>query len=781
MRILALVLAFGLATLLGCSTPSRGPTEMASAELGPATFVGLENCVDCHEAATEAWRGSHHDLAMQPANESTVVADFDDATFTYAGVTSTFYRQGDEFWVRTDGPDGELTDYPIPYTFGIYPLQQFLIEFPGGRLQALNICWDTRSAEEGGQRWFHLYPEGGETGTVLHDDVLHWTGIYQNWNFMCAECHSTNVERGYDVTTDSYDTTWSEIDVSCEACHGPGSTHVTWAKEKEAAEEAGREYRGDPDMGLAVRLKDQNPAEWVFQGPKPHAARTVARTSRMEVESCGRCHARRGTIQDDYHHGHLLSDEYRVSLLEPELYYADGHILDEVYVYGSFLQSKMFAAGVTCSDCHEPHSNKLRGDGNAVCAQCHLASTYETPTHHHHTAGKPGAQCVDCHMTAKTYMVVDPRRDHSFRVPRPDVAATIDAPDACTGCHDDRDAAWAADVVKGWYPDGLSGTPHYGEAIAAARRWDRDWLPGMLGILADHNQPAIVRATAVRLLGRQPNADAIGALRTAFDDEPLVQLAAADALAAMPERQRLELGVPLLEHPLLAVRIAAARQLAALRAQLPQSRRAALDAALTEYREVQAFNQDRPEGWLNLAGLEIELGKTETAEAMLETVIERFPWFVSSYVTLADLYRRTGRDGEAVPLVEDATAANPDDPAGWFALGLARVRTGQGDDAIANFRQAVELAPDEPYYRYVLGVALNSTGSPGQAIGLLGEAYEQFPGYRDITFALATMNRDAGNIDAALGYARRLLEITGPDPNVLNLVNQLEAARNDAG
>lgn len=745
--------AISVVALAACEKPATESDAQAIAA-GPATasYIGGSECAVCHADALKAWTGSHHDLAMQAAAETTVLGDFGNESFEHDGTTSEFLLRDGEYRVKTLVGRGETAELAVTHAFGIEPLQQYLVERPRGHYQTLTMAWDTRPASEGGQRWFDLHPDED----IPPADPLHWTGLFQSWNTSCAGCHSTNLEKNYEPQSDSFNTTYSSIDVDCEACHGPGSLHA------------------DDPANWPMKLASEPEAEWVFEPGSSIAKRVPERTQHEQVETCAQCHSRRSQLVDRFEPGTPLMHGFRPELLEEGLYYADGQILDEVFVYGSFVQSKMFAAGVTCTDCHEPHSNRLRADGNAVCAQCHLASTYETPEHHRHEAGGPGAQCVDCHMPAKTYMVVDPRRDHSFRVPRPDIAATIDAPDACSGCHDDRDAAWAAAIVKEWHPDGRSGTPHYGEAIAAARNWQRDWPTELLGVVGDMQQPAIVRATAVRLLSRQPNAEAIDALRAAFDDDPLVQLAAVDTLAAMPEQQRLELGLPLLSHPLLAVRVAAARQLAAAGAQLPQSRRTALDAALAEYREVQAFHKDRPEGWVNLAGLDIELGETGRAEAALETAIERFPWFTPGYVALADLYRRSGRDSAAMPLLEKAVDANPEDPAGWLALGLARIRAGTSEDAIASFRKAVELAPGEPYYRYVLGVALNST-APGQAIDYLAGAYESFPGYRDIPFALATMNRDAGDTDAALEYARQLLEITGPVPGVLGLVNQLEA------
>src|SRR5271157_5451924 len=223
------------------------PVPIAAGADQPATFVGAQACADCHTVQFDAWKGSHHALAMQKATEATVLGDFADAKLEHFGATTSFFRNGDKFMVRTDGPDGALHDYPIAYTFGVYPLQQYLIEFPDGRLQALGVAWDSRPKANGGQRWFHLYPNE----PIPHDDILHW-------NFMCAECHSTDVHKNYDAKTDTFATTFAEISVGCETCHGAGSDHVAWAKAHahwSAADDK-------DDMGLLVRFDERKDAGW---------------------------------------------------------------------------------------------------------------------------------------------------------------------------------------------------------------------------------------------------------------------------------------------------------------------------------------------------------------------------------------------------------------------------------------------------------------------------------------------------------------------------------------
>lgn len=756
MRHSIIVLCLGITSLAGCEPSGQAPlADAAVADAAVAEFIGGQACATCHADEYERWTGSHHDLAMQVADETTVLADFEAARFTYNGITSEFFRRGDSFFVRTDDADGDLAEFEVTHAFGVDPLQQYLVALPGGRFQILTTAWDTRPANQGGQRWFHLYPDEA----IDSEDPLHWTGIFQSWNSTCAGCHSTNLKKNYSVSEHSFATTWSSIDVDCEACHGPGSLH---AADPEGAELV---LGGDPDT------------RWLLTPGASNAVRSGSGKRPHEIETCAQCHARRGQLFDEYKAGSPLLDAFRPALLQPGLYHPDGQILDEVYVYGSFLQSRMHQAGVSCSDCHDAHSGELRHDGDAVCAQCHLPATYEVAEHHHHEPGQAGSACVDCHMPARNYMVVDPRRDHSFRVPRPDLSAELDTPNACNACHEDRDSSWAADIVKGWFPDGRSGTPHYGEALAAGSNWARDRGPRLLALVADVDEPPIVRATAISMLAEQIDEAAFTAVSQALNsDSPLMQLAAVEAHSNVPSSVRASALLPFLDHPLRALRLAAARQLVSARAELRQAQSARLDEVLDEYRQSQGFNSDRAEGFLNIAGLQIELGDTVAAETSLQTAIERAPWFAGAYVNLADLYRQTGREALALDVLARATEQAPEDPAAHFALGLTRVRTGESDEALVAFRRAVELAPTEPYYQYIYGVALNSAAGTGQALEALRDAHERFPGYRDITFALATMNRDAGNTGEALRYARELLEVSPGNSAALALIGELETS-----
>lgn len=735
-----------------------------SREETPATFVGSASCRDCHELETELWTGSHHDLAMDVANETTVLADFDGTSLEHLGETFRFRRDGGRFLVDTAGADGEPATFEVSHVFGVDPLQQYLITFPDGRLQALAAAWDTRPADEGGQRWFHLYQDE----PIPPGDALHWTGPAQNWNYMCADCHSTWLERRYDAQTDTFDTRFAEIDVGCEACHGPGSRHVAWAENPRG---------GDPAKGLTHLLGDQSDGKWEIDPETGNARRTAPRVDRVQEETCARCHSRRGVVHEAPAQGQPLLDDFRLSLLEEGLYHADGQILDEVYVYGSFLQSKMYGEGVACSDCHEPHSQELLYPGNELCARCHVPDKYDVFEHHRHPGDGPGTQCVDCHMPERTYMVVDPRRDHSLRVPRPDLTVTVGTPNACNDCHEDRDAKWAADLVREWFPEGRSGTPHWAHSFAAVREGRPEAMFGLAQLALDRTQPGIVRATAMSELGRRVDESGLQLIQSLVaDEDPLVRAAAVGALESLPPVKRMPVAFPLVEDPVRLVRLEAGRALADMpQAQLMGGGLDLLDDALAEYEASLRVNADRADAWLGLGLFYAARERPAAAEAAYRRGIELDPWFVPNHANLAELLRERGEEDRARRVLRNGIEATGD-PALVHALGLALVRAGEAEAALEQLARAADLAPQVARYAYVHAVALRENGDPAGAVAVLQNALARHPRDADIVHALATFLRDDGDAASALHYAEELARLRPGDPNVTSLVDELREA-----
>ncbi|MGB6553654.1 MAG: tetratricopeptide repeat protein [Candidatus Binataceae bacterium] len=762
----AWLLAPIIACVVAVAILTRGRREHGSPAFSSTTppvleakFVGAAQCATCHEQENALWRGSHHQLAMLPATNSSVLGNFNRASFNNNGVTSTFYRKGEKFMVNTDGPDGALHDYEIKYTFGVYPLQQFLIPMPGGRLQALGIAWDTRPKARGGQRWFFLYP--GQK--ITYQDTRHWTGIDQNWNYMCADCHSTNLRKDYDAGTRTFSTSYSEIDVACEACHGPGSNHVAWAKK-----------RGDlktfANEGLTIALDERSGVGWPIDPMTGNARRSSPRQSEREIQTCARCHARRGQIHEDYVHGQPVGDDYRVALLDEDHYFPDGQIKEEDYEYGSFIQSRMFAAGVTCSDCHEPHSLKLRAEGNVVCQQCHSAQKYDSPKHHFHQAGSPGAQCVECHMPTRTYMVVDPRRDHSIRIPRPDLSVKLGTPNACTNCHTDRSAKWALESVNKWYGHAPKGFQRFAEILNAGSVGAPGAQQSLEGLVADREQPAIARATALSMLSQFAPPLTDTAVRAGVtEDSALVRRAAAHALSNTDPNGSANTLAPLLSDPVRAVRIETAEVLAGL----PADVSAAFSRATDEYVAAQELNADRPEAHLNLGLLYARQNHLYKAEAELRTAISLDPSFAPAAVNLADLYREQNRDEEGERVLNDAISRSPNDASLEHALGLLMVRQKRNAQGLDLLAAAARNDPGNPRYAYVYAVALNDAGQTHAAIAALESSIKEHPYDRDSLAALADFLQHAGDPAKALTYTRRLNELEQENPEVRNMPKEL--------
>lgn len=736
-----------IAALAGCGTGA----DRVATPVADARYVGGEACRSCHEQVYAAWRPSQHAGAMKHAADSTVLGDFNNARFTDGGVTTRFSRRDGQFVVNTEGPDGKLHDYVIKYTFGLYPLQQYLIDLDNGRIQALTIAWDARPKVDGGQRWFTLYPND----RVRPGESIHWTGRDQNWNFMCAECHSTNVQKNYDPTQPRFTTSWTDISVSCEACHGPGSRHIEWAQK------GGKPGKGAE--GLVVDFDERRGVTWPIDQATGIGVRSAPRRTDKEVNTCGLCHARRAQLRDGYVPGQPLGTTEQVALLEPRLFWPDGQMRDEVYNYAPFLQSRMYHQGVTCSDCHEPHSQQLRAPGAKVCLNCHAPQKYEGPAHDFHPAGARGVDCVSCHMPMATYMVIDQRHDHSLRIPRPDLTERLGVPNTCTQCHKDKPASWAAAQVVAWYGKVPEGYQRYAETFYNSEAQLPGSLSRLTGLAGDSLQPAIARATAVsRLAGYQAPAAVSAAELVAADANPLLRAAAVSALENTDPATRTRVLGPRLRDSVLEVRIGAARALAGV--SLPEQDREAFGKALQEYIDVQMFSADRPESWTNLAGLYAQLHDRTRAMTAFGRALALDSAYVPAWVNMADYLRSIGEDGGAQAALESGLRKAPDAATLHYALGLTFIRQKQLPQALSELKAAAQLAPDDPGMSYVYAVALHDTGKPAEAIALLERTLAKHPQDRSVLEALVAYYRQSNDLAKATAASAALQELTAKGP-----------------
>jgi len=658
-----------------------GPSEPAP------EYLGSESCKECHEEAYRDWIGSDHHLAMQRPTDEYVRGDFDGAEHAAHGERSTFLENEDgEYVIRITSANGKTFDHPVRYTFGIRPLQQYLIPSgkDDGRLQAYTTAWDTEKGE-----WFHLHPDE----QIDQNDELHWSRHNLNWNLMCAECHSTDVRKDYDIETNTYETKYAEVSVGCESCHGPGSRHVELANAEDQTWENIRRY------GLTVRLKD-------------------VPVNLMEIDVCAKCHSRRRMIDDGFRPGNRFLNHYTPELLEEDLYFPDGQIRDEVFVYGSFLQSRMYRENVRCTDCHHPHTEKLKFTGNALCTQCHRASDYDTPLHHHHEVNTEGASCIECHMPDRTYMVVDPRRDHSMRIPRPDLTVRYGVPNACNECHtkEDETPVWAAKWIEEWYGPDRPDDPQYAHAFVAARNGEERAIEMLIRIVSrPKDYGPMTRATAASLLGRFADRENVtDFLRKALRDRnALIRVGAVRAMDGASPEARARLLRRSTRDPSKAVRVEAGRVLARLDASMfdRERDRESFRAAVEEYEETLRLNADYPSSQLNAGVLYADRGEIDKAIRAYEQALRINSTYVPALTNLALVRYERGEFDEAERLLRRAVRAEPDFTDGHFMLGmLLGEQRGRIEEAVDAFRQAAALDPDRADLQYNLAVALHQAG-----------------------------------------------------------------------
>jgi len=717
---------------------SLGTQPSLSADREP-DYLTSARCAQCHQDAYNAWSDSHHGWAWRPANTENVLGDFADAHFEHLGIRSQFSNRDGRYFVKTSGPDNQTTTYEITWTVGVAPLQQYLITLDDGRLQALDIAWDTEQS-----RWFHLYPDQA----LENDPGLHWTGPYKNWNARCVTCHVTGFSKGYDPLNDRYQSTWSEPGVGCEACHGPGEAHVAWAERNEPSSLA--PFTGVDAKGFTVSATD-NPAS--------------------KIELCASCHSRREALgADSAPPGEPFADHYQLALLREGLYYADGQIQDEVYVYGSFLQSKMYARGVRCSHCHEPHSAQLVADVDAVCTRCHrpqgnadfptlVSASYVSPNHHRHAPDSEAARCVSCHMPKRSYMVVDPRRDHSFRVPRPDLSVKLGVPNACNGCHTNQSAEWAKVQVEEWFPKGRQLKPHYGEALHAGRQGlDETAIAGLVDLALDSTQSAIVRASALELLAPAAlPAIAGNVLPLLKDPDPLVRSAMLRLFQTAPAGARAKYSGQLLDDPVRSVRIAAARQILDVSTEnLGESDRAIVNAAIREYQASLSAQADFPEVQLNLSRFAQRLGNRKMAEQALRTATVLDPKLVEAWFRLAQLDVEARRFDQAKQHLERGIQEVPDSGVLYQLLGRVLVQLDDENAALHAFKNAVERIPANLDLRIEYVSLLTRLGKHRQAFESLAQAGQTAQLDPQVIYLLAFNHLQSGEKDKARHFAQKL-------------------------
>lgn len=653
-------------------------------------YVGTEQCIDCHKEQYNSWKGSDHDMSMRHASPESVLGNFDNQTVMFEGKENKFFKKGDEYWVNIEGPDGQFHDYRIKYTFAYKPLQQYMVEFDDGRVQLIPFAWGAKEKAAGKEKWFHLYPD------YEHYEDYFWTNTGQNWNYMCADCHSTNVKKNYDLESNTYNTTFSEINAGCESCHGPAENHMQWSKTK------------DKSVPLAGFDRDitKQVSNWVLkEGASTLTPESVDHTQQTLV--CAQCHSRRTQISEDNHiASNEFGDKYLLELINSRLYYPDGQIYDEDFVYGSFLQSKMHESGVVCSNCHDPHKAELAIPKEAVCLQCHLPTTYAQESHHHHEPDSEGAQCTNCHMAQTTYMEVDDRADHAWHSPTPENAKMFGSPDTCLSCHEDKDSEWSSSFTGKWYPKDPEARP-FAPVFAAASNNVPNLSTALSEIAQSTNYSNIIRGSALeRMVPYTDTNTLISIARGAKHEDSNVRIGAIRGAVGIRGAERWRIVAPLLKDKVLSIRTEAAITLAPLWPELSADNRTFLTPALNEYMAVQDYNADRGYAHTNKGNVFTYQSENKKAEDAYRESIRIDPFFATGYLNLADLYRKLGNDNKAIETLELGFKTIPNNGMFAYSIGLSYIRKKDKERALQSFKKATELNPDNANFHYVYGLSI---------------------------------------------------------------------------
>jgi len=668
------------------------PPDTETGNQYASQYVGSESCRACHEQEYNEWKGSHHDNAFDDANESTVLGAFTGKSIKHYHSQYDFYRRNDSFFVSETVEGKKPKEYFVRYTFGVEPLQQYLVDFPDGKYQVFPAAWNTIK-----EQWFIPYHQLSQDTS----DWFHWRNGMLNWNSTCAACHSTNVQKGFNEEANSYHTTFDINDVSCEACHGPGAGHI--------ANPESKYYKND---GITR-----------FLGLQSHSE---------QINECAACHSRRVELTDMRISGKNYHDQYIPTLIVDPYYEADGQILDEVFVYGSYVQSKMHMNGIKCTDCHNPHTNQLKLPGNQTCMPCHQPAKYDTPEHHFHEAGTEGSKCVDCHMPGKIYMGNDFRRDHSMRVPRPDISRLTGASNACNNCHDDKSYAWAENVIQDHF--GKADTSHYFYHLAMGRINPVENVNHLNALLTKDSVPDILRATAIQLMtGATSDQANQFMLQSLHDQHPLVRHASVLALSIQPLNKTFNTLIKQLTDPSRSVRIAAFNAIASVpENNIPDSLKSAYNTAKQEFFEYIQANADFTSGQLMKGQYYQKTNQLAEARKAYLKALEINSLYLPARMNLGLLYNQQNKNQEAIHHFKTVTAIDPENGSAFYSLGLLYAETKQLDKSIDALKKARKLMPDNPSVYYNLGTALMQDNQFGKAKSTIDEALKKFPGNKRI-------------------------------------------------
>ncbi len=721
------LLFFGLSACRKMETPESAPAEIAATSAAhprlPSTAPEQtsQSCRACHAEIFAVWEGTDHANANQPVDIAELEAAFAAGERVSEGGSSfrLEVREGIPTMINI-ARDGTETVYPVHAALGQKPSRQMLVETETGRIQPTDMAWDPVQEE-----WFNVFGEEnrhpGEWG--------HWTGRGMNWNSMCAHCHMTGYEKNYDAAADRYQSTWVEAGISCIQCHGPvPEGHGT-----------------DPQTAGLDWIHDRQQAE----------------------QTCAYCHARNEQLTDEFPPGADYHDHFRLTLpVQAGVFYPDGQMLDEDFNWTSVKLSRMHHAGVSCMDCHDPHTSEtiLPVENNALCMQCHtapgrtmpqtnvLAPVIDPTAHSRHAEGSTGNQCVSCHMPTTNYMMRSPRHDHGWLKPDPLMTQELDIPNACNTCHGDQSVDWAIEHTSAWYGQKMDSRQRArARAVAAAQAGQESAVAALIALWEDEDIPAW-RATYLQLLASHADhhPEIVALARTAVDDEdPMVRGSAIQALTGIPGQE--DIIREAFDDPVRLVRLDAAWGL---------SQEATAHATLAkEFLDYLDLTLDQPGGRLRKGQHLANTGRLTEAVTEIKLATQWDRYSSEIHETHALVLQAAGRMPEAANAFYRAAQLQPESGEAMFRAGLAFAEAGKMEESTTALTAAVKRQPDHHRAWYNLGLLKNQSGDIDAALDALAKAETAGPNVPDYPYAAATIYWQSGDRASARDAAQRALRI----------------------
>lgn len=715
------LLGLSIITLFSCES-GQVRNFGTEASISEAHFVGHDACIECHQEAFDQWMGSDHERAMDTAVATSVLGDFNNAQLITQNDTIRFYTRENKYYILAPGADGIKKEHEIAYTFGYRPLQQYLVRFEKGRLQCLPYTWDVQT-----KQWYSLVDSVYAGEDLSPHDWLYWTNNGQNWNAMCAECHSTDLKVNYDAQNRSFSTQWNSINVSCEACHGPASNHLLWA-DLDSVSQIGWSHTGFDRASIDLN-------------------------SDQLMDQCVYCHARRSSMTDNGSTGDSYLNHMLPELISIDHYEFDGQIRDEDYVFGSFTQSRMHHRDVKCNDCHQVHSLETKLKGNTLCAQCHDYKVYDTPEHHFHNVTGTGqskvltnnglydqgdgTQCVDCHMTGQKYMGVDFRRDHSFRIPRPDVAEATGGHDACTDCHSNQSKKWAIEKLEEWYPN-RKPSLHYGEVFYLAYEGE-DMRAELNELITDTSHSEMVKASAIMHLGRlYPGYHHPEMKKALYDSSALARYAASRFYTDQSTDAVNSALLPMLDDSIAAIRLFAVQHLLQNDLTgLDTIRLKQLNEETSHYLSYLNRTAYMPSSRYNLGVYHAKAGDINEAQKQLKIAVDIDDRYYPALLNLAITASQKGQLDSAQYWLDKILKYEPQHEQALYYSALLWVEKQAYENAFDAFQKLIELYPKQSRYYYNASLLANTMGKSKLSIDYMINAVKWDPANPEYRYTLA--------------------------------------------